>query len=117
MALGKKKNTDYDLTCYNDSVEGGPKQTLYTNISLRELSNSPDREANSKKSKKILISNPRGTSQDSNEELIHRQAQRGENGAILNIKTVQDINIYNNSFIVNTGGQGAFQQQQIQNII
>lgn len=101
--MGSKKtknNFDYDLTCYNDTVEER-KQTLYTNISLRDLSGSPDR-GDHRKSKKILISNnPRNNSQDSHENL---PGHRGENGAILNIKTVQDINIYNNSFIVNTGG-------------
>jgi len=59
----KKKNFDYDLTCYNDTVEER-KQTLYTNVSLRELSGSPEREnTQNRKSKKIMItSNNRNNS-------------------------------------------------------
>lgn len=45
--------------------------------------------------------------------MVHPQLQanqreiiQGGNPAILNINTASDINIYNNSFIVNTGGAG-----------
>ena len=83
MNAKKNKNFDYDLTCYNDNEEQR-KKTLYTNISLRDLSGSPERGDQNRKSKKILISNnARNNSQDSQDNM-----RRGENGAILNIKTV-----------------------------
>ena len=56
MNAKKNKNFDYDLTCYNDNEEQR-KKTLYTNISLRDLSGSPERGDQNRKSKKILISN------------------------------------------------------------
>lgn len=42
-----------------------------------------------------------------NNAQANRQKLQNPNGnPILNIKTVQDINIYNNSFIVNTNNAG-----------
>ena len=43
MGAKMNKNFDYDLTCYNDTTEER-KKTLYTNISLRDLSGSPERD-------------------------------------------------------------------------